>query len=405
MRDALKLPRPGPIGAIAIAATLLLASCGSSTDAGKSAGNRGPAAVAYVVVEPASVPVVQVLPGRVAAFQAVQVRPQATGVILRQTFREGSFVRQGQTLYQIDPSQYQAAAAQAAANLQSARANADAARALAARYKPLAEMEAVSKQDYTNAVAAARQAEAAVAQSQAALHSAQINLRYSRVPAPISGRAGLSNVNVGTLVTANQDTALTTVTQLDPIYVDIQQSTSDMLNLRQSFSQGGVLQTTTQVRLKLPNGADYPVTGTVDFSQVVVDQNTGTVTLRASFANPQAVLLPGMYVSAQFAQAVNTTAFLVPQQAVSRDPKGTATLFVVGPDNHALERTVVIDRTQGSSWVVTQGLAAGDKVIVEGAANLRDGDRIRPAPAKHEPARSGATEAAVNSHPSGKPTG
>jgi membrane fusion protein (multidrug efflux system) len=390
--------------AAAIAATLLLASCGSGKEADKTV-NRGPAAVAYVVVEPTSVPVVQVLPGRVAAFQAVEVRPQASGVILRQTFREGSFVRQGQTLYQIDPSQYQAAVAQAAANLQSARANADAARALADRYKPLAEMEAVSKQDYTNAVAAARQAEAAVAQSEAALHAAQINLRYTRVPAPISGRAGLANVDVGTLVTANQDAALTTVTQLDPIYVDIQQSTSDMLNLRQSFSQGGVLPTTTQVRLKLPNGSDYALTGTVDFSQVAVDQNTGTVTLRANFRNPQAVLLPGMYVSAQFAQAVNTTAFLVPQQAVSRDPKGTATLFVVGPDNHALERTVVVDRTQGRFWVVTQGLAAGDKVITEGAASLRDGDRVKPAPAKAEAVASGAPETAPTTRSSAKPAG
>ena len=367
--------------------------------------NRGPAAVAYVVMEPTSVPVVQVLPGRVAAFQAVAVRPQASGVLLRQTFREGSFVRHGQTLYQIDPSQYQAAVAQAAANLQSARANADAAHALAARYKPLAEMEAVSKQDYTNAVAAARQADAAVAQNAAALHAAQINLRYTRVAAPISGRAGLSNVDVGTLVTANQDAALTTVTQLDPIYVDIQQSTSDMLNLRESFSHGGVLPTTTQVRLKLPNGSDYDLTGTVDFSQVVVDQNTGTVTLRAKFPNPEAILLPGMYVSARFAQAVNTTAFLVPQEAVSRDPKGTATLFVVGPDNRALERTVVVDRTQGPYWVVTQGLAAGDKVITQGAANLRDGDRVKPAPAKAKPVASGAPGAALGPQASNPPAG
>jgi membrane fusion protein (multidrug efflux system) len=393
------LQRTRVVGAIAIAATLLLASCGSAGDKDKIA-NRGPVSVSYVVVEPTSVPMIQELPGRVAAFQAVEVRPQASGVILRQTFREGSYVRHGQTLYQIDPSQYEAAVAQAQANLQSARANADAARALAARYKPLAEMEAVSKQDYTNAVAAARQSEAAVAQSQAALRAAQINLRYARVPAPISGRAGLSNVDVGTLVTANQDSALTTVTQLDPIYVDIQQSTSDMLNLRQSFSRGGVLPTTTQVRLKLPNGAEYGLTGSVDFSQVAVDQNTGTVTLRANFPNPEAVLLPGMYVLAQFAQAVNTTAFLVPQEAVTRDPKGTATLFVIGPDNHALERTVVVDRTQGPYWVVTQGLAGGDKVITEGAAGLHDGDRVKPAPAK-----TGTAAVAASIRSTGKPAG
>ncbi len=390
--------------ALAIAAALGLVSCSSGNDANRGSG-RGPPAVSYVVVQPTSVPVVQDLPGRVAAFQAVEVRPQASGVILRQTFREGSFVRRGQTLYQIDPSQYQAAVAQASANLQSAKANAEAARALAARYKPLVEMEAVSKQDYTNAVAAARQAEAAIAQSQAALRAAQINLRYTRVPAPISGRAGLANVNEGTLVTANQDAALTSITQLDPIYVDIQQSASDMLNLRQSFSHGGVMPTTEQVRLKLPNGSDYGLTGKVDFSQVVVDQNTGTVTLRANFPNPQAVLLPGMYVTAQFAQAVDTTAYLVPQQAVSRDPKGNATLFVVGPGNRATQRTVVAERTQGPYWVVTQGLAPGEKVITEGVGDLRDGDRVKPSPAKAEGVRTGTPQAAVKAQSTNTPAG
>jgi membrane fusion protein (multidrug efflux system) len=384
-----------------IAAALLLVSCGSSEDDNER-GNRGPAAVGYVVVQPTSVPMYQELPGRVAAFQAVEVRPQASGVIQRLSFREGSYVRRGQTLYQIDPSQYQAQVAQAAANLRSAEANAEAARALAARYKPLVEIEAISKQDYTNAVSQARQAEAAIAQNRAALQTAQINLRYTRVPAPISGRAGLSNVDQGTLVTADQTNPLTTITQLDPIFVDIQQSAADLLNLRQSFAKGGVLPTTSQVRLKLPNGSDYGLTGTLDFSQVVVDQNTGTVTLRVNFPNPQSVLLPGMYVSARFSQAVNTSAFLVPQQAVSRDPKGTATLFVVGPENRAVQRTVVADRTEGPYWVITQGLAAGEKVITEGAGNLRDGAQIKPAPAKARGARPGSPAAAVKAQSGGK---
>lgn len=401
MLHARKLQRFRPFGAMTIAAAMLLASCGSGND--KDARmNRGPAAVSYVVVQPASVPVVKELPGRVSAFEVSQVRPQVSGIVQRRFFTEGSVVHKGQTLYQIDPSQYQAAAAHAAANLQSARANASAANALAARYKPLVEIEAVSKQDYTNAVAAARQAEAAIAQSQAALRAAQINVRFARVPAPISGRIGISNVTEGALVTANQADALTTITRLDPVYVDIQESAADLIALRRSLSQGGVAPTSAQVRLKLPDGSDYGFTGTVQFSEVIVDQSTGTVTLRARFANPMAVLLPGLFVTAQFAQAVDTSAFLVPQQAVSRDPKGNATLFVVGPGNRAVQRTVVATRTQGPYWVVTQGLAAGEKVITEGAGNLRDGDKVKPAPAKAPQTKPGSPEAAIKAQSSGK---
>ena len=184
---------------------------------------------------------------------------------------------------------------------------------------------------------------------------AQINQRFTRVPAPITGRIGLSNVTEGALVTANQADALTTITRLDPVFVDIQESAADLLALRRALSQGGVVPTSAQVRLKLPDGSVYGFTGTVEFSQVLVDQNTGTVTLRARFANPQSMLLPGMFVTAQFAQAVDTSAFLVPQQAVTRDPQGNATLFVVGPGNRAVQRTVVAERTQGPYWVVTAG--------------------------------------------------
>jgi membrane fusion protein (multidrug efflux system) len=239
-------------------------------------------------------------------------------------------------------------------------------------------MEAISKQDYTDALAQARQAEAAVAQNGASLRAAQVNMRFTRVPAPISGRISLSNVTEGALVTANQTDPLATITRLDPVFVDIQQSTADLLKLRQALAQGGAVPTAAQVRLKLPDGSDYGFTGTVEFSQVIVDQGTGTVTIRARFANPQSILLPGMYVTAEFAQAVQTSAVLVPQQAVSRDPQGNATLFVVGPGNRAVQRTVVADRTQGQYWVVTQGLAPGEKVITQGLANLRDGAAIKP---------------------------
>jgi membrane fusion protein (multidrug efflux system) len=360
----------------------MLAACGSKADdpsggRGGRGGPKGPATVGYVVVQQGSAPLEQQLPGRVAAYQVSEVRPQVSGVILRRLFREGSVVRQGQTLYQIDPSVYNAQAAQASANLQSARAQAEAARTLADRYRPLVEQQAISKQDYTNAVAQARVADAAVAQNTANLRSAQINQRFTRVPAPITGRIGLSNVTEGALVTANQTDALTTITRLDPVYVDIQESAADLLALRHALTQGGAVPTSAQVRLKLPDGSDYGFAGTVEFSEVLVDQNTGTVTLRARFANPQAILLPGMFVNAQFAQAIDTSAFLVPQQAIARDPQGNATLFVVGAGNRAVQRTVVAQRTQGPYWVVTQGLAAGEKVITQGTANLKDGAEIK----------------------------
>lgn len=368
-------------------ALLPLAACSSGQDAQDHSGRgghgarNGPVTVGYVVVQQGSAPLEQQLPARVAAYQIADVRPQVNGVILKRLFQEGSVVRQGQTLYQIDPSIYNAQAAQAQANLQSARAQAEAARTLAARYKPLVEQQAISKQDYTNAVAQARQADASVAQNAAALRTAQINQHYTRVPAPITGRIGLSNVTEGALVTANQTNALTTITRLDPVFVDIQESAADLLALRRALSQGGVVPTSAIVRLKLPDGSDYGFSGKVEFSEVVVDQSTGTVTLRAVFPNPQSMLLPGMFVNTQFAQAIDTSAFLVPQQAVTRDPQGNATLFVVGPGNRAVQRTIVAARTQGPYWVVTQGLAAGEKVITQGTANLKDGMQIKAVPA------------------------
>ena len=368
---------------------LLVAACsggGGGRDAhgghGRGRGGlNGPPTIGYVVIQQSSAPLEQQLPARIAAYQIADVRPQVNGVILKRMFQEGSMVRRGQTLYQIDPSVYNAQAAQAWANLQSARAQAEAARTLAARYKPLVEQQAISKQDYTNAVAQARQADASVAQNSAALRSAQINQRFTRVPAPMTGRIGLSNVTEGALVTANQTNALTTITRLDPVFVDIQESAADLLALRRTLAHGGVVPTSAIVRLTLADGSDYGITGKVEFSQVVVDQGTETVTLRALFPNPQALLLPGMFVNTQFAQAIDTSAFLVPQQAVTRDPQGNASLFVVGPGNRAVQRTIVAVRTQGPYWVVTEGLAPGEKVIIQGLANVKDGAQIKPVPA------------------------
>jgi membrane fusion protein (multidrug efflux system) len=377
-------PRKGRGVAAIIASMLLLAACGQSNSGSAPKGGAGPGTpvqVGYVVVRPTTVPMEEALPGRITASLISEVRPQVSGIILRRPFTEGSIVRQGQTLYQIDPSLYQAAVAQAAANLQSARATAEAANALAARYRPLAAMEAVAQQDLTTAISQARVANAAIAQNAAMLRMAQINLRFTRVPAPISGRISLSTVTEGALVTSEQITALATITQLDPINVDMQQSSTQLLALRRSLARGGAEPTTAQVRLTLPDGSDYGLTGTVVFSDVIVNPDTGAVTVRAHFANPQNILLPGLFVTARFAQAIDTTAFLVPQQAVARDPRGTATLWLVGPGNKAVQRTIITVQTQGAYWVVTQGLAPGDKVITQGTANLRNGAPIRPVPA------------------------
>jgi membrane fusion protein (multidrug efflux system) len=368
-----------------ILASALLAACGGRDQADQKAGpggqGGGVAEVGFVVVQPTSVAITTELAGRTSAYAVSEVRPQISGVVQRRLFTEGGYVRAGQTLYQIDPRLTQAGAAQAQANLAASQATAEAARVRATRLAPLAKMEAVSQQDYTDAAAQARQAAAAVDQQRAALQTAQVNLGFTRVPAPISGRIGRSLFTVGALVTANQTEPLATIQQLDPIFVDIQQSTAELLRLRRILAQGDVMPARAAVRLKLEDGSDYNLTGTIQFSEVVVDPGTGTVTLRASFPNPQGILLPGMFVRALFAQAVDTRAFLVPQQAVSRDPQGNATVLVVGPNNRALQRPIRAERTQGAFWVVTGGLNAGDKVITQSSGRTRPGQPVKPVPA------------------------
>jgi membrane fusion protein (multidrug efflux system) len=375
----------GGRAALLCAGTLALAACGGGEQAQQKAGaggrQQGPKQVGYVVVRATRVPLTVELAGRTVAYQSSQVRPQVTGVIQRRFFTEGSMVRRGQPLYQIDPSLYRATANQASANLASAQATARAAQIRADRYRPLAEMEAISKQDYTDAVQTLEQAQASIAQSRATLESARVNLRFTTVPAPITGRIGRSLFTVGALVSTTQADPLATIQQLDPIFVDIQQSSADLLALRRSLAAGGAAPASADVRLRLEDGSDYGRVGRVEFGEVVVDQTTGTVTLRASFPNPQGLLLPGMFVRANFAQSIDTEAFLVPQEAVSRDPKGNATLFVVGPNLKAVERQVKTERTQGRYWVVTSGLRPGDKVITQGLNMLRPGADIRAVPA------------------------
>ncbi len=372
-------------GTALIALSLALAACGGSDAKNKAGAKGGPGqgtpTVGYVTLTPTSVAMTTELAGRTNAYESSDVRPQVTGIIRRRLFTEGTLVHQGQTLYEIDPRLYRAATNQAVANLQSAQANAEATRILADRYKPLAAAEAISKQDYTNAIASARQASASVAQTRAALDTAKINLKFTTVPAPITGRIGRSLFTVGALVSASQTEPLAQIQRLDPMFVDIQQSSADLLALRRSIATDGVVATRAEVRLKLEDGSDYGATGTVEFAEAMVDTSTGTVTLRARFANPQGLLLPGMFVRATFAQAINNRAFLVPQQALSRDAKGNATVMVVGADNKAVQKKITADRTQGAFWVVTEGLDPNDKVITQGLAKLAPGQAVKPVPA------------------------
>lgn len=358
---------------------MLLSGCAEGGDSRKPA--QSPPQVGFVTVDFTHVPQFVELPGRVTAFEMSEVRPQVAGIIRERLFTEGSVVRRGQTLYRIDPRLYAANVNQARANLASARAAAEATRIRADRLGPLARLEAVSAQDLTDAEASARQAEAAVAQTRAELETASINLGFTRVPAPISGRIGRSLATVGALVTLNQAEPLAIIQRLDPIFVDMQQSSADLLALRRELSAGGLAPASAQVRLLLEDGSDYGMAGTVQFSEVMVNQSTGTVTLRARFPNPQSQLLPGMFVRARFAQGVETNAVLVPQAAVSRDPKGDASVFIVRADNRAARRSIVADRTRGADWVVTRGLAPGERVIVQGITKIKPGGSVRPVPA------------------------
>jgi len=362
------------LGAVSMALATL-AACSAGDD---SKGGRPAPEVGYVVVQPGAVPVPIELGGRTVAFETSEVRPQVNGIILRRLFEQGSYVRAGQPLFQIDASLYRAAVDQASANLSSARASAEAAKTRADRFKPLAEMEAIAKQDYTDAAAQARVANAAVAQNAAALETARINLRYTTISAPISGRIGRTLFTAGALVNANQADALAVIQRTDPIYVDMQQSSAELTTLRQSIASGGVLPGSATARLLLEDGSAYGFTGTIEFSEAVVNEETGTVTLRARFPNPQGTLLPGMFVKAVFDQAIEQNAFRVPQAAIQRDFDGSAFVYLVGKGNKAMRRKVKADRTLGAFWVVSDGLKAGDRVITQGLGNLRQGQDIRP---------------------------
>ncbi len=376
------------IYALVLGSAVMVAACSEAEGPGE------PRAVEVGVIEVVTEDVIMsaTLPARTVAYETSEVRPQINGHIRQRLFTEGQFVRAGQPLFRVDESLYRAAVNQAEANLASARANAEAAVARAERYRPLAEMEAVSQQEYTDAAAQARIARASVAQSEAALETARINLRYTTVSAPISGRIGRALSTVGALVSANQGDPLAVIQRIDPIYVDIQQSSAEMTALRQSIARGDLERGSTTARLQLEDGSLYPITGTVQFSEVVVNPDTGSITMRAQFPNPNGLLLPGMFVRAIFDQAVQPDALLIPQQALLRDFDGSAFVYVVGAESKAERRKITADRTVGNNWVVTDGLQAGDRVITQGLGNIKHGDAVRAVPAS-APQRIGAPAA------------
>ena len=326
-----------------------------------------PAAVKVVTLAPQSVSITTDLPGRMVPYRVADIRPQVSGVILKRMFVEGTDVKEGQQLYQIDPALYQAAYDSAAATAESARLQAE-------RYKPLAEANAVSKQDYDNAVATA-------AQNKASAETAHINLVYTRLLSPISGRIGRSSVTQGALVTANQATALATVQQLDPIYVDVTQPSAVLLRLKRELAAGQLVQAganQAEVHLILEDGSTYKPVGKMQFAEVQVDQTTGSVTLRALFPNPDKLLLPGMFVRELIEEGSRTDALLVPQVAVTHNQKGDPTALVVNGENKVELHTLVTERAIGDKWLVTDGLKAGDRVIVEGLQFAKPGSEVKP---------------------------
>ncbi|TCK44603.1 membrane fusion protein (multidrug efflux system) [Paraburkholderia sp. BL8N3] len=396
----------------AATAAVFLAACGQK----QSAPPPQTPEVGVVSVEPSSVPVVSELPGRTSAFLVAQVRARVDGIVLRREFTEGSDVKAGQRLYKIDPAPFIASLNNAKASLAKAQANVATQNALVARYKVLVAANAVSKQDYDNAVAAQGQAVADVAAGRAAVDTAQINLGYTDVVSPITGRTGLSQVTPGAYVQASAATLLTTVQQLDPVYVDLTQSSVDGLKLRRQIQEGR-LQTNganaAKVTLVLEDGRVYPDAGRLQFSDVSVDQGTGSVTVRAIFPNKDRVLLPGMFVRARIEEGVNDHALVVPQIGITHDQKGQAVALVVGQGDKVEQRTLVTSGVYGSNWVVDSGLKPGDRVIVNGVEKAKPGMTVKPvaaqlpaqpasdAQASAAPAASGAQGAASAAAASG----
>lgn len=360
--------------------TALLTACDSKQKKSNKSKDLG-VLVTIQIAKPESVPVTVELPGRTSPYMVAELRPQVTGIIKQRLFAEGAIVNAGQTLYQIDSAVYQAAHKSAKAVLAKAEANFATTKLKAKRYAALAKIAAVSKQASDDANAAEKQTQADIAVAQALLDKAKIDLEFTRVASPIIGRIGRSSVTVGALVTANQGAALATVQQLDPIYVDVTQSSAELLRLNrrlESGKLGGTENKALPVQLILEDGSVYSFEGKLVFSEVSVDQATGSVILRAIFPNPKEQLLPGMYVRARLTQGIHNDAFLVPHAALSHDPKGNSVVMLVNAENKAEVRIVKAEQSIGDKWVVTEGLVAGDSVIIEGLQKARPGVLVKP---------------------------
>ncbi|EPJ3204858.1 efflux RND transporter periplasmic adaptor subunit [Citrobacter freundii] len=359
-----------------IISAAVLAGC---NDQGDTQAHPAEPQVTVHVVESAPLAVTTELPGRTTSFRIAEVRPQVSGIVLKRNFTEGSDVEAGQSLYQIDPATYQADYDSAKGELAKSEAAAAIAHLTVKRYIPLVGTKYISQQEYDQAIADARQAEASVTAAKAAVESARINLAYTKVTSPISGRIGKSNVTEGALVTNGQATELATVQQLDPIYVDVTQSSNDFMRLKQSIEQGSLHKdsTSSAVELVMENGQSYPLKGSLQFSDVTVDESTGSITLRAVFPNPQHTLLPGMFVRARIDEGVQPNAILVPQQGVTRTPRGDATVMVVNDKSQVESRAVVAAQAIGDKWLISDGLKPGDKVIVSGLQKARPGVQVK----------------------------
>lgn len=390
-----RLPALATLATLGALSATLLAGCNSSAAPGPSAP-RGPAEVGVVTLQARPLSLSTELSGRTVATVVAEVRPQVGGIIRERLFAEGSDVKAGQLLYRIDPAPFQASHDSARAALAKAQANLETLRPKAARYQELAGIKAVSQQDTDDALAALKQAEAEVAAARAALDSAAINLAYTRVTAPVSGRIGKSVVTPGALVTAGQATALATVQQVDPIYVDLTQSSADALRLKRAFEAGQIRRAgrdQAAVSLTLEDGSTYAREGRLQFTDITVNEGTGTVALRAVFPNPSGELLPGMYVRAVLQEGVADKAVLVPQRGVSRNVKGEATALVVGAGNKVEQRVLEVGRPVGDSWLVKAGLAEGDTVIVEGSQKVRPNAVVTPVPVEGKVAATPAKPA------------
>lgn len=379
-----------PLAMLVLSGSFLLSGCGEEQ---KQGGEMPPPDVKVVTLKAAPLTVSTELPGRTSAYRIAEVRPQVGGIILKRNYKEGSDVKEGESLYQIDPAPFQATLNSAQAELAKARANAELARLTVNRYKPLLGTNYISRQDYDEAVSTHAQAQAAVRAAQAAVQTAQINLNYTKVTSPISGLSGKSNVTEGALVATGQSQPLTLVQQIDPIYVDVTQSSDDYLRLKHEIASGAVDKEQGKVAVSLvtAENKDYTHKGYLEFSDVTVDETTGSITMRAVFPNPQESLLPGMFVRARVDEGVRPDAILVPQEGVIRTAKGGAVVNVVNAKNEIEVRPVTVGQSYGNKWLVTSGVNNGERVVVEGFQKIKAGAAVK------------ATEADLNAQPAAAP--